>query len=87
MGMFNAMFKDLKEPVDDEVIEAYKFAFRNTGRNFCCLCLALVLLILSYEAEFYKPTVPLAAYTTMPGGMQNSIISFCSTHLILINGA
>jgi hypothetical protein len=34
MGMFNAMFKDLKEPVDDEVIEAYKFAFRNPGRTF-----------------------------------------------------
>jgi hypothetical protein len=31
MGIFNAMFGDLKDPVDDDVIEAYKFAFRNRG--------------------------------------------------------
>ena len=31
MGIFDAMFKDLKEPVDPEIIEAYKYAFRDKG--------------------------------------------------------
>ena len=29
--MFNAMFSDLKEPVSDDIIEAYKYTFRDSG--------------------------------------------------------
>ncbi len=31
LSIFNGMFADLKEPVSDDVIEAYKFAFRDKG--------------------------------------------------------
>lgn len=31
LGMFNAMFSDLKEPVSDDIIEAYKYTFRDSG--------------------------------------------------------
>ena len=51
------------------------------------------LSICSNETEFYKPkyTLPLAglqaftAYATMPGRLEHSSISFCSTPLIQIN--
>ena len=33
MGIFDAMFSDLKDPVDPEIIEAYKYAFRNKGKT------------------------------------------------------
>jgi hypothetical protein len=33
MGIFDAMFKDLKDPVDPEIIEAYKYAFRDKGTS------------------------------------------------------
>ena len=33
LSIFNGMFADLKDPVEPEIIEAYKYAFRDKGRN------------------------------------------------------
>ncbi len=38
--MFDEMFKDLSHPVDAEIIEAYKYAWRKSGVNFINILLA-----------------------------------------------
>jgi hypothetical protein len=48
------------------------------------------MFILSYEAGFYEPTIPkvyppisgITAHAAMPGKLEHSIISFCSTLFI-----
>ena len=53
------------------------------------------MFILSYEAGFYKPTIlkvhppisGITAHATMPGRLEQSIISLCFMLLIQMNGA
>ncbi len=81
------------------------FTYITTGQrnlikgHFCLLLdfgqLTSFMFILSYEAEFYKPTVlkvhppnsRISAHATLPGRLKHIIISFCSRLLIQMNNA